>query len=172
MQASTANDMSGGLLEPTGDLAGGISDGANAARRGAGATASAADGVRGFSRGAGRLLGPVSIGLDVVGGGMKIHEAWNDRSLTDRQRDERVGEAAVGTVGAVLGGAGGAWAGAAAGAAIGSAVPLVGTIIGGVAGAILGGFLGGKAGERAGEAVGRSSVGRAVGDTINNVAGR
>lgn len=174
IQASTAQDMTGGLVEGSSDLAGGVSDGAGAAaRRGAAAAGNtAADTLRGFARGGGRLLGPASIALDLVGGGMKINEAWNDRTLTDRQRDEKVGEAAVGTAGSVAGGAGGAWAGALAGAALGSAVPVVGTVIGGIAGAVLGGFLGGKAGEKAGEAVGRTSAGRAVGDAINDVAGR
>lgn len=172
LQADAANEMSGGFVERGGDLAGGLGDGANAARRGAATAATAADSVRGFAQGAGRVLGPAAIGLDIVGGGLKVNEAWRDQSLTDRQRDQKVGEAAIGTAGSVAGGAGGAWAGALAGAAIGSAFPVVGTVIGGIAGAVLGGFLGGKAGEKAGEAVGRTSFGRAVGDTINDLAGR
>lgn len=172
LQADSANDMTGGLqpvVETTGDLAGGVGDGASRAARRA---ASAAESVSGVARGAGRLLGPAAVGLDLVAGGMKVNEAWNDRSLTDAQRDKKVGEATVGTAGSVLGGAGGAAAGAAAGAAIGSVIPGLGTVIGGIAGAVIGGFLGGKAGEKAGEAVGRTGVGRAVGDFVNDLAGR
>lgn len=152
--------------------AGGAADAANAASSGAAAAGGAADGARGLARGAGRLLGPAAVGIDVISGGLKIREAWNDPNLTDSQRDQKVGEATTGTAGSIAGGAGGAWAGAAAGAAIGSAVPVVGTVIGGIAGAVLGGFLGGKAGEKAGEAVGGTGAGRGIGGFINNLFGK
>lgn len=150
-------------------VAGGAVDGAQGAAAAAGG---AADGLQGVARGAGRFLGPAAIGLDVIGGGLKIREAWNDKSLTEGQRDQKVGEATVGTAGSIAGGAGGAWAGAAAGAAIGSVVPVVGTAIGGIAGAVLGGFLGGTLGGKAGEAAGGTGAGKGIGGFINNLFGK
>ena len=151
------------------NAAGGAADAASA---GAQAAGGAADGARGLAKGAGRALGPVAIGIDLVGGGLKVRDAWNDTSLTEGQRDKKVGEATVGTAGSIAGGAGGAWAGAAAGAAIGSVIPGPGTVIGGVVGAVLGGVLGGKAGEKAGEAAGGTGAGKGIGGLINNLFGK
>lgn len=181
--AGTTGDGLSAATRGTTAVAGGASDAASAGARAAAGTADAAtsaaqaasggaDAVQGFAKGAGRALGPVAVGIDLIGGGLKIRDAWNDKSLTDDQRDKKVGEATVGTAGSIAGGAGGAWAGAAAGAAIGSAVPVVGTVIGGIAGAVLGGFLGGKAGEKAGEAAGGTGAGKGIGGFINNLFGK
>lgn len=200
LQSESANEMTGGLetaVEHGGTLtsaagdgfastqrgaaaaAGGAADAASGAANAAGgaadgarSAASAAGGAADAARGAGRFLGPAAIGIDLVSGGLKIRDAWKDPNLTDSQRDQKVGEATVGTAGSIAGGAGGAWAGAAAGAAIGSVVPVVGTVIGGIAGAVLGGFLGGKAGEKAGEAVGGTGAGKGIGGFINNLFGK
>lgn len=152
--------------------AGGAADAAHAAGGVADAAQGATSGLQGVAKGAGRALGPVAIGVDVVSGGLKVRDAWKDPNLTDSQRDQKVGEATVGTAGSIAGGAGGAWAGAAAGAALGSVIPGPGTVIGGVVGAVLGGVLGGKAGEKAGEAAGGTGAGKGIGGFINNLFGK
>lgn len=172
--ASAGANAAGGVADAA-HAAGGAADAAHAAggvADAAQAAGGAADGLKGIAKGAGRALGPVAIGIDLVGGGLKIRDAWKDKSLTDDQRDKKVGEATVGTAGSIAGGAGGAWAGAAAGAAIGSVIPGPGTVIGGVVGAVLGGVLGGKAGEKAGEAVGGTGAGKGIGGFINNLFGK
>ena len=156
--------------------ASGAAHGASGAAHGASGAARGASGaghaVSGFAHGAGRVLGPAAVGLDLVGGGLSIHDALTDKTLTDDQRNEKVGEATVGTAGSIAGGAGGAWAGAAAGAALGSVVPVVGTVVGGIAGAVIGGFLGGSAGSKAGEAAGGTGAGKGVGGFVSRLFGK
>ncbi len=179
LSAVTSGAQAAGGVADAAHAAGGAADAAHAAggvadaaTAGAQAAGGAADGLRGVAKGAGRVLGPVAVGIDLVGGGLKIRDAWKDKSLTDDQRDKKVGEATAGTAGSIAGGAGGAWAGAAAGAAIGSVIPGPGTVIGGVVGAVLGGVLGGKAGEKAGEAAGGTGAGKGIGGFINNLFGK
>lgn len=181
MQSESADEMSGGLptvLGTGGEAAGAAGD---AASRGARAMASAAESASAgadladslkFARGAGRALGPVAVAADVAAGGLSIRDAWKDNTLTERQRDEKVGQATLGTTGAIAGGAGGAWAGAALGATLGSVVPGFGTVLGGVLGAAVGGILGGRGGEAVGEAVGGTRLGRGIGSLVNNAFGK
>lgn len=190
VQAQTAHEMLGGFptaLEAGGYLTSAVGSGLEAVQHSAlaavGAAADAADsttvralagsadGVQGLARGAGRFLGPASLGLDLLGGGLKIREVWSDSRLTDSQRDRKVGEATVGTAGSIVGGGAGSIVGIAAGAAIGSVVPVLGTVIGGVAGAVVGGFLGGQVGTAAGARVGRTGAGQGIGGFINDLFG-
>ncbi len=119
-------------------------------------------------RGLGRFAGPFSMGINVAGGVDEVRRIRANRSYTEAERDQRVGEQVLCTTGSLAGGTGGAAAGAAAGAAIGSVVPVVGTVVGGVIGAIAGGYAGGQVGCEAGNAVGRTAVGSAVGDAVND----
>ena len=111
-----------------------------------------------------KVAGPVgtvvATGAQFVETGLEIRDVRRDPNLTEAQKEQKAGKAAVVGGGKLLGGTGGLVGGMALGFMVGGPV---GMVIGGVAGGFGGDWVGGKAGEALGDTV----VGRTVGKLFN-----
>lgn len=136
----------------TGLVAGTVADAASTTSRVASQTGRLAR----SARVAGPIGGVIASGAQVVESGLEIRQAQRDPNLSEAQKEQKAGRAAVVGGSKLLGGMGGLAAGAAAGFAIAGPV---GAIVLGVAG----GFGGDWAAGKVGEALGDTGLGRAVG---------
>jgi hypothetical protein len=142
----------------TGLAAGTVSDASGAAAKVAGQAGNLGRLGR-VARVAGPVGGVLANGAQLVETGMEIREARRDPSLTEAEKEQKAGKAAVVGGAKVLGGMGGMAGGMALGFAVGGPVGLV-------VGAVAGGFGGDWVGGKLGEALGDTGVGRAVGKLL------
>ncbi|MBT9585862.1 hypothetical protein IV102_21145 [bacterium] len=114
-----------------------------------------------------KVAGPVgtvvATGAQVVETGLEIRDVRRDPNLSQAEKQQKAGKAAVVGAGKLLGGTGGLVGGMALGLMVGGPVGMVLGVIGGVAGGFGGDWVGGKAGEALGDTV----VGRTVGKLFN-----
>lgn len=107
-----------------------------------------------------KIAGPagtvVATGAQLVETGLEIRDARRDPNLSQAEKEQKAGKAAVVGGAKLLGGTGGLVGGMALGFMVGGPI---GMVVGGVAGGFGGDWVGGKAGEALGDTV----VGRTVG---------